>query len=293
MAITHIDHVLIAVRDLDEAADLYRRLGFFITAGGEHPGRGTANRLAVLDPEYLELIAVRDPAAAWPALVDHLDRFGPGLFTFALASDDLEADLAAFRGRMDEGITPLRPEEPWDGELVTPGGRRRTWRAFRVAGGRAVNPFLIQHDSDGEEKRRKLAGDSDLLPHPLQYGAINRLAFAFPTLEEGVAYFRGGYGLEPEGGPSVCPSRQADRIFFPLKRGLIEVIAPRSADSPVASFVAERGYGVHSIAITVPDTAAAADQLEVGGVAVNRLPSGTVQVDPAHTLGVRLSLVKG
>jgi len=292
MAITHIDHVLIAVNDLEEAADVYRRLGFFVTEGGEHPGRGTANRLAVLDPEYIELIAVRDRAEAWPDLVAHLDRFGQGLFTLALASDDLEADLAAFRSRSAEGVTDLRPEDPWDGALVTPGGRRRTWRAFRVAGGRAVNPFLIQHDSEGEEKRKRLAGDGDLLPHPLQYGRINRLAFAFPTLEEGVAYFRDGYGLVPEGGPSVCPSRQADRVFFPLKQGLIEVIAPRGADSPVASFVAERGYGVHSIAVTVPDTAAA-DQLEVRRVAVNRLPSGTVQVDPAHTLGVRLSLVKG
>jgi len=293
MAITHVDHVLIAVNDLEEAANAYRKLGFFITEGGDHPGRGTANRLAVLDPEYLELIAVRNRAAAWPELAAHLDRFGPGLFTFALATDDLEGDLAAFRRRAEAGLTKLRAEEPWHGALVTPGGRRRTWRAFRVAGGRAVNPFLIQHDSEGAEKRKRLAGDSDLLPHPLHYGAINRLAFAFPSLDEGVAYFRDGYGLEPEGGPSVCPSRQADRVFFPLKQGLIEVIAPRSADSPVASFVAERGYGVHSIAVTVPDTAAAADQLEVRGIAVNRLPSGTVQVDPAYTLGVRLSLVKG
>lgn len=293
MAITHIDHVLIAVNGLEEAAERYRRLGFFVTEGGEHPGRGTANRLAVLDPEYLELIAVRDRAAAWPDLVEHLDRFGPGLFTFALASDDLEADLSAFRRRAADGVTDLRPEEPWDGELVTPGGRRRTWRAFRVAGGRAVNPFLIQHDSEGEEKRRKLAGDGELLPHPLQYGSVSRLAFAFPTLDEGVAFFRDGYGLQPEGDPSVCPSRQADRVFFPLKRGLIEVIAPRGGDSPVAAFVAERGYGVHSVAVTVPDTARAADQLESRGVAVRRLPSGTVQVDPAHTLGVRLSLVKG
>lgn len=292
MAITHIDHVLIAVNDLDEAARVYRNLGFFITGGGEHPGRGTANRLAVLDPEYLELIGVRDRNEAWPDLVEHLDRFGPGLYNFALASDDLEADLAAFRRRAGEGVTALRPEEPWDGTLVTPGGRRRSWRAFRVAGGRAVNPFIIQHDSEGEEKRQKLAGDEELQPHPLQYGRISRLSFAFPTLEEGVAFLRDGYGLVPEGGPSVCVRRQADRVFIPLKQGMIEVIAPQRADSPVAPFVAERGYGVHSISVTVPDVARTADQLEARGVAVSRLPNGTVLVDPAHTLGVRLQLVK-
>lgn len=293
MAITHIDHVLIAVPDLDEAARRYRSLGFYLTDGGDHPGRGTANRLAVLDPEYLELIAVRKESAAWPELVAHLQKYGPGLFTLALASDDLEADVAQFRERSTAGKTALRVDEAQEGSLVTSGGKRRGWRSARVSGGRAVNPFLIQHESTGLEKRSQLAGDGVLLPHPFGYGRINRLAFAFPTLEEGVAYFRDGYGLEPEGGQSVCPSRQADRVFFPLQHGLIEVIAPRSAESPVAAFVEERGYGVHSIAITVPDTALAADQLESRGVKVTRLPSGTVQVDPADALGVRLSLVKG
>lgn len=42
MAITHVDHLLIAVPDLDAAAEAYRTLGFHITEGGRHPGRGTA-----------------------------------------------------------------------------------------------------------------------------------------------------------------------------------------------------------------------------------------------------------
>lgn len=291
MAITHIDHVLIAVDDLEAAARQFRALGFFITEGGEHPGRGTANRLAVLDPEYLELIGVTKPEDAWPDLVAYLSRYGSGIFNFALASDDLEEDLAAFRQRSAEGVTDLRPEEPWQGALVTPGGRRRGWRAAHVGGGGATHPFLIRHDSTGAEKRARLAGDGELQPHPEGYGSISRISVAFPTLREGIAYFRDGYGLTPEGGPSVCPGRQADRFFFPLKHGSIEVLAPQSPESPIAPFVAERGFGVHSITLTVPDAVATADRLEAQGIHVERRPSGTVDVAPVDALGIRLRFV--
>lgn len=289
MAITHIDHVLIAVPQLAGAAETWSRLGFHITGGGNHPGRGTANKLSILDPEYLELITVTNAGEAWPDLVSYLQRFGGGLYTFALASDDIEADWAAFRSRNGAG---LEIAEIWEGALVTPSGVRRGWRAARVHGGAAPNPFLIQHDSDGEEKRMRLAGDGELQAHPGGARSIHRLTFAFPSLEEARRYLQEGYGLEPEGAPSVCPSRQADRIFFPLRSGQIEAIAPQSAASPVAAFVQAHGYGVHSMAINVADTAEAATLLEAHGIKVDRRPNGSLQINPADTGGVRLTLVQ-
>ena len=55
-----LDHVLIAVRDLDATRDSYSALGFQVTPEGRHPGRGTSNRLVVFGPDYLELISVRE-----------------------------------------------------------------------------------------------------------------------------------------------------------------------------------------------------------------------------------------
>ena len=46
-----IDHVLIAVRDLDAAKDTFERLGFKVTPEGRHPGRGTSNRLVASSGE--------------------------------------------------------------------------------------------------------------------------------------------------------------------------------------------------------------------------------------------------
>jgi len=294
MSITRVDHVLIAVSDLDEAAERYEKLGFYITEGGTHPGQGTANRLAVLDNGYLELIAVRDKAAARPELVRHLERFGPGLFNFAFASDDLDTDVERFRSRTEAKSTSLVIGEPREGALETPGGKRRGWRSAGVSGGNGVNPFLIQHDEAGEALRNRLYGDLPPKSHPLGYGRIDRLEVVFSSLAEGESYFRDGYGLERVGEQSVCPSRQGDRVFFPLSDGKLEVIAPNSADSPLQDFVAHRGYGLRGVVLTVPDPDAAAAELETRGIRFTRSPvSGSVQIDPADASGARLILIKG
>ena len=293
MTIVRVDHVLVAVTDLEEAAGQYERLGFHVTEGGVHPGLGTANRLAVLDNGYLELIAVRDRASAPPELVRHLERFGPGLFNFAFATDDPDADVDAFKSRAAAQLTPLRIGELQEGALETPGGNRRGWRKADVTGGGGVNPFLIRHDSGGEALRNRLYGGRPPRPHPLGYGRIDRLEVVFPTLEEGESYFRDGYGLQRVGEQSVCPSRQGDRVFFPLSDGQLEVIAPNSADSPLQAFVAERGYGLRGVVITVPDPEAAARELETRGVRFTRSPvSGSIQIDPAEAAGARLILIK-
>ena len=64
-----IDHLVIAVPDPDAAAAVLEAdLGIAFTGGGEHPGVGTYNRIAFLGDAFIELIGVRDAAAAtrWP-----------------------------------------------------------------------------------------------------------------------------------------------------------------------------------------------------------------------------------
>jgi len=62
---TELDHVLIAVTDLGEAA---RRIedeyGLTATQGGRHPAWGTANRIVPLGDAYLELVMVVNAAIA-------------------------------------------------------------------------------------------------------------------------------------------------------------------------------------------------------------------------------------
>lgn len=99
-----IDHLVLAVHDLDAAAGTYERLGFQVGQRNRHPW-GTENRLIQFGSSFLELITVGDGTAIPPhepgrfsfgAFVrDYLLR-REGLAMFVLDSPDAEADAAEF-----------------------------------------------------------------------------------------------------------------------------------------------------------------------------------------------------
>ena len=147
-----IDHVVIAVEDLDTAAgELERTVGLTCTGGGRHEGLGTANRLAFLaDGSYVELMAIEDADAAtnWPiglATRRALER-GGGLATYALTDDELPVTVAALRaaGSSIGPITAGSRRRP-DGEVV------RWWTAIAEPLGPDGLPFLIRHARFGAE----------------------------------------------------------------------------------------------------------------------------------------------
>ncbi|WP_421723651.1 VOC family protein [Bauldia sp.] len=102
-----IDHVVIAVRDLDAARKTYERLGFILTPEARHPF-GTANTIAQLDGSFIELLGIADSAAIPPA-TDAEFSFGAfnrrylesreGMSMLALHSDDAAGDRADFAAR--------------------------------------------------------------------------------------------------------------------------------------------------------------------------------------------------
>lgn len=54
-----IDHTFLLVNDLDQSAELYRRLGFTVSPRGLHSAeKGTANHTIVFQRDYLELLGV-------------------------------------------------------------------------------------------------------------------------------------------------------------------------------------------------------------------------------------------
>jgi catechol 2,3-dioxygenase-like lactoylglutathione lyase family enzyme len=143
-----LDHIVIAVRDLDLATENYRRLlGRAASWRGRHPTYGTANVLFRLDNCYIELLAPTEDATDSPwqrSLCEHLDSAGEGLYALALGTEDVDATVAAVRER---GLDAL---DPADGDGVdTDSGARREWRNARIPaeGTRGVPAFFIQHRS--------------------------------------------------------------------------------------------------------------------------------------------------
>jgi len=162
-----IDHIVIAVPDPDLAArELEAEIGVAVTGGGEHPGIGTYNRLAFLGDAYLELIAVRDVAAAtrWPVGEASLRAMalGVGFATYALVDDDLETTVSRLRGQ-GSGIgqvTPGSRTRP-DGETVA------WWTATFDELGPDRPPFLIRHDDRGAEWGTEALDARRAFVHPL------------------------------------------------------------------------------------------------------------------------------
>lgn len=147
--IVGIDHILIAVEDVDRAMGDFKRLGFLAVRGGAHPRWGTHNALVPLaDGSYFELIGVNNPALATQSrsgrnVKQTLERDNR-LAGFALESDDLDGDVAAIRKR---GIEIGDPEE---GSRSRPDGHQVRWRSARCAD--ELLPFLIR-DATSRELR--------------------------------------------------------------------------------------------------------------------------------------------
>lgn len=99
-----LDHIVHAVRDLDAAADLYRRLGFHVGARNKHPW-GTHNQIVQLPGFFIELLTVAEPSKLGnDGLSTLFGRFNQeflarheGLSLLILESMDAQADAAAFR----------------------------------------------------------------------------------------------------------------------------------------------------------------------------------------------------
>lgn len=77
-----IDHLVLAVRDLDRARAFYESLGFTLTPRAFHPW-GTANHLVQLDGCFLELLGIADAAKIPP--------HAPGEFSFGAHNRDFLA----------------------------------------------------------------------------------------------------------------------------------------------------------------------------------------------------------
>ena len=111
----HIDHIVVAVRHLDQVADLFRRLGFQVGVRNRHPW-GTENRLIQFKSSFIELITVDNAAPCIPPHQPRQFSFGAfvqeylqqrqGIAMLVLSSTDAKSDAARFA---ENGIGDFDP----------------------------------------------------------------------------------------------------------------------------------------------------------------------------------------
>lgn len=252
-----IDHVVIAVPDLVIAQKTYEALGFVVVPGGRHPV-GTHNALiALADGSYIELIAFYDPSSGhrwWLPL-----QKGGGLVDFCMQTDDLLSDTAAFR-RAGVAI-----DDPSPLSRVRPDGYHLKWvLSIPHDAYKGVAPFLIQDETPRDERVPRQNR------HPNGVAGISVLTVAV----DDVAALRGWYedALGRPGHPVVRSDLTARGVRFTIGPHRLELLAPRDAASPLTPWLADHGPSPYAVTLTTT-------------------ARGRGPIDPARTLGARLSLV--
>jgi catechol 2,3-dioxygenase-like lactoylglutathione lyase family enzyme len=127
-----LDHIVHAVRDLDAAAEFYRRAGFTVGARNRHPW-GTHNRIVQFPGCFVELISVGEPGLILPPAAGSFSFGGftrdflardEGLSMLVLEGKGAAADVAAFHkagiGRFDQFDFEREAKRP-DGSTVKVG----------------------------------------------------------------------------------------------------------------------------------------------------------------------------
>ncbi|MFL5194255.1 MAG: VOC family protein [Microvirga sp.] len=229
-----IDHLVVAVHDLDQAGSFYQRLGFQVGARNRHPW-GTENRIVQLPSSFIELITVGEGAAIAPhrasafsfgAFVQDYLRDREGLAMLVLDSQDAKADAALFS---ESGIGSF---EPFHFERS---GRRpdgsETKVAFTLAFTSAENSpkagFFVCQQHFPEN-----FWNPEFQRHDNKATQISSVTLAAPSPERLRSFLRAFSGVQPA-------SPDGDDLSFRLGESHIDVLTPDDAAEIYGSVEAE------------------------------------------------------
>jgi hypothetical protein len=276
-----IDHAVVMVRDLDQAASNWKRVGFNISPRGTHSAKmGSGNYTIMLDPDYIELLGVlaetehNAPARAF------LAKRGEGIERIAFTAIDSAAGAEEIRARGYAALGPTDFERPVtmpDGSLSAAKFRIFQWPIEEAPAGLRI--FACQH------KTRETVWIPELMKHANGAQRLKQVLVvsAEPTKEAAhlARLIDGNLSTEPDGAIAVpSGSDRADFIF--LTRDQLG----RRYPGVSLSGLPERGAA--GLVLATSDLAAA--EKAAGGAAINS--DGAVCVAPQAANGTLLVFVR-
>ena len=140
-----IDHLVIVVNDLEQAAKDFEQLGFRVISGGQHPVGSHNALISFRDDSYLEIIAFYREAIdhRWWEPLQTAER----LVDFCLQTDNLRGDTSRLQSA---GVT-INDPVPWSRKR--PDGYELKWLLSLATGThRGVAPFLIEDVTPRSER---------------------------------------------------------------------------------------------------------------------------------------------
>jgi catechol 2,3-dioxygenase-like lactoylglutathione lyase family enzyme len=254
--IERLDHLVIAVNDLNSAIESYTKLfGYGPTWRGVHEQLGTANALFPVENTYLELLASNGEEGAGAAMIKAtLELNGEGLAGLVLGTsniNELKESLLASGVELQD----LSLGEGVDSDQ----GLKRTWKnlflPFSLT--RGMFAFIIQHDT----------GELPMV-HGRSSSTINKLDHVVVNTNDPEGFkslYGDSFGIRLALDQTV--QKWGGRmLFFRLNRTTIEVIGKPDEDDP-----ADKLWG---LAWSVEDLKATHQRLVKEGIEISEVKAG-------------------
>lgn len=226
-----IDHLVVVVNDLDQAARDYTDLGFSVIPGGQHPVGSHNALISFQDGSYLELIAFYREAMDhrwWEPL-----RKGERFVDFCFQTDDLRGDTRKLQAA---GVAINEPV-PWSRKR--PDGYELKWLLSLATGThRGVAPFLIEDVTARTER----------IPQEFHQAngvtGINKVTVAVGELEVIQKWYSALLGKT--GAPITDTELGAEGLRFDVGPHIFEFLTPRDASSPLIDWLRTFGPSPYS-----------------------------------------------
>jgi catechol 2,3-dioxygenase-like lactoylglutathione lyase family enzyme len=226
-----IDHLVIVVKDLAQAARDYQELGFTVVPGGEHPVGSHNMLISFQDGSYIELIAFYRDAIdhRWWDPLQKGERF----VDFCLQTDDLRGDTAKLQAA---GVAINNPV-PWSRKR--PDGYELKWLLSLATGShRGVAPFLIEDVTPRTERIPQEFNQRNSIV------GIEKITVAVGELAQIDKWYGALLGAN---GQAVRDNQlRAEGLSYQTGKQRIEFLMPNNAASPLVHWMREFGSSPYS-----------------------------------------------
>jgi hypothetical protein len=277
-----IDHAVVVVKDLDKAAENWKRLGFTVSPRGTHSARmGSGNYTIMLDPDYMELLGILVETDHNAPTRAFLAKRGEGIERIAFTAVDSAAGAEEIRAHGYEPVGPVDFERPVtmpDGSLSAAKFRIFQWPIAEAPGGLRI--FACQH------KTRETVWIPELMKHANGAKRLKQALVVSPEPAKDAAHLARMIDreirAEPDGAVAVpSGSDRADFVFLTKDQ-----LGQRYPGVALAGLPERGGAG---LVLATGDLAAA--EKAVGSVGIRS--GAAVCVAPAAANGTLLAFVKG
>ena len=166
--IDRIDHLIVAVKDLEAAEDNYKKIfGHDPVWRGAHESLGTKNSIFNFNNLYFELLAANGKGAGASLVNSSIEENGEGLAGLVFGSDNIETTKQQLSSKGYE-LSALALGEGFDEDA----GKKRTWESLFLPHEitRGLFSFAIEHKTGKLDVLDRFTSDC---VHKLDHVVIN------------------------------------------------------------------------------------------------------------------------